>query len=112
MNLNWQKAVVLTSVAALFSCTQKPSGPPLSPLAEKGKRAYIANCIVCHNSDPRLNGAVGPAVSASSLELLQAKIIHGSYPPGYKPKRESSAMAPLPHLKNELEALREFLSSP
>jgi hypothetical protein len=37
-------------------------------------------------------------------------VLEASYPPGYKPKRASKAMAPLPQLKDQLEALHAFLN--
>jgi len=109
------KAVVLSGVAALFffglaACTQQPAGPPLSPLAERGRGVYVANCVVCHNANPKLNGPVGPLVAGSSMELLKAKVLSGTYPPGHTPKRSTSAMAPLPQLKNDIEALEAFLN--
>lgn len=101
------------SLAAISACTSRSRDPkaPL-PLAEQGKRVYLAQCIACHNTDPSRDGPVGPAVAGSSLELLRARVIDGSYPPDYKPKRASKAMAPLPHLKGDLEALSAFLASP
>lgn len=106
-------AAVLLGTAALFpACTQAPSGAPLSPLAEKGKQVYLVNCIACHHpSDPSKDGPVGPAIAGSSLELLRARVLEGKYPEGYKPKRESHLMPPLPQLKNDLEALQAYLAS-
>jgi mono/diheme cytochrome c family protein len=106
-------ALGFLSLLSVAGCTSKQnSAPPLSPLAEQGRKVYMANCIACHNSDPAKDGAVGPAVAGSSLALLHARVVEGGYPPGYKPKRPSQAMAALPHLKNEIEALEAFLKQP
>jgi mono/diheme cytochrome c family protein len=108
-------AIWLAGLAAIAACTQKESSspiPPENPLAEQGKRVYLANCIACHNPDPAKNGVIGPAIAGSSLELLKARVLEAKYPPGYKPKRESNSMAPLPHLKADLPALQAFLAAP
>jgi mono/diheme cytochrome c family protein len=112
-----QSAAVALSLAAGFSsCTKggdstAPSAP-VPPLALQGKHVYMANCTACHNSDPTRDGAVGPAIAGSSLELVRARVMEAKYPPGYTPKRQSHAMAPLPHLKDQIEALQAFLAAP
>lgn len=79
-------------------------------LGEKGGRVYAANCTACHNPDPQLEGVMGPPVFGSSRALLESRIIHGNYPPGYTPKRETQLMQPLPFLASELPALAAFLN--
>ena len=79
-------------------------------LLQKGKAVYIANCAACHHSDPKQNGAIGPSVAYSSLELLQVRLLEGKYPAGYVPKRTTKIMVPLPHLSNDIQALHEFLN--
>ena len=78
-------------------------------LALRGRGVFMANCIACHNRDPRSAGALGPAIAGSSLGLLEAKVLRGEYPPGYTPKRDSRAMIPLPYVEKELPALHAFL---
>jgi mono/diheme cytochrome c family protein len=63
---------------ALTAC----SGEKLSPEAERGRQVYLSSCIACHAADPAQAGAVGPEVKGSSPELLEAKILRGTYPPG------------------------------
>jgi len=67
----------------------------LSPSAERGRQVYLAHCIACHNTDPAQAGAVGPPLRGSSRELLEAKVVNGTYPPGYTPKRPTKAMVPV-----------------
>jgi mono/diheme cytochrome c family protein len=107
-----------------FSCTKSTlpqnitSSPAqqLSPEAEKitllehGQKLYSQNCIACHNPNPKLDGAVGPAIYGSSLELLKARILKGAYPPRYKPKRPSAQMPVLTGLEKEIPALHAFLN--
>lgn len=95
-------AVTLT---ALAGCSQEK----LSPEAERGRQVYQAQCIACHNSDPAQPGAIGPAVKGPSEDLLRAKVLQGTYPPGYAPKRPTKVMQPMPQLANEISALAAYL---
>lgn len=81
----------------------------LSPVAERGRQTYLANCVACHNTDPAQPGPVGPALKGSPRELLEAKVLNGSYPPGYTPKRPTKVMVPLPAVAPEIAALAEYL---
>lgn len=80
-------------------------------LVADGRAVYNANCIACHALDPTVDGALGPAVAGSSLELLEARIVRGEYPEGYEPKRPSRVMVPLPHLEPKLPELAAYLQS-
>jgi mono/diheme cytochrome c family protein len=95
------------------ACTKKSEAPkePLTgqALADRGQIIYKSNCTACHNQDPSLDGAVGPAIKGSSLELLEARVLRGTYPEGYKPKRETGAMQVFPGLKDEIPALHAYL---
>lgn len=77
--------------------------------AGRGRQVYRAQCLACHNSDPSKNGSLGPAVKGSSRELLEARILRGAYPPGYKPKRGTAIMQPMPQLASALDDLAAFL---
>lgn len=80
-------------------------------LAARGRVLYLSHCIACHNQNPKLNGSLGPDVWGSSKELLEARVVHGTYPAGYTPKRQSQAMPAMPHLAKELDAIVAFLSA-
>ena len=75
-----------------------------------GKAIYQANCIACHNANPHLAGAVGPDLFGSSRALIEARLLHLAYPPGYTPKRKTGAMSPFPQLEPEIPALEAFLN--
>ena len=90
----------------------EPSPPQAqAELIKIGRSTYNANCIACHAMDPAIDGALGPAVAGSSLELLEARVLRGGYPAGYVPKRPSRVMIPLPHLEPKLPALAAYLQS-
>jgi len=91
--------------------TPPPPSPPLDPaqLAERGRSIYMSNCIACHNVDPSADGALGPAVTGSSEALIYARVVDGTYPEGYTPKRDTRVMIALPHLKPEIPALAAYL---
>ncbi len=92
-------------VLSLGACTSKPQTP-----AQRGRQVYMTNCIVCHNVDPNLPGSQGPAIAGSSRELVEARVLHVSYPPGYKPKRTTHAMRALPQLIGRIDDLMAFLN--
>ncbi len=94
----------------LLACS-KQNETTLSPLEERGRLVYNTNCLSCHNSDPQKPGALGPEVSGASLELLSARILHQSYPPGYKPKRDTHLMPVLPFVEKDLPAIHAYLNS-
>jgi len=81
----------------------------LSPSADRGRQVYLAHCIACHNSDPAQAGAVGPPVRGSSRALLEAKVLNGTYPPGYAPKRPTKVMVPIPAVSPDVGALADYL---
>ena len=104
-------ASFLLLVLFLFSCSKKAGEKPLSALESRGKASYMSNCIACHNPDPTLAGSVGPDVANSSLELITARVLHQSYPPGYTPKRKSGLMPALPFLEGDIPALHAYLNN-
>lgn len=98
-------ALAAAAVLALAGCGQEK----LSPEAERGRLVYNSQCTACHSFDPTQPGAVGPEVKGSSRELLEAKVLHGTYPPGYKPKRPTRVMPPQPQVAPDLPALAAYL---
>jgi mono/diheme cytochrome c family protein len=105
-----QGAILLFPVLLITNC-KKEASRPLSVLETKGKGIYMANCTACHNPDPRLTGSVGPEIAGPSLELITARVLYQSYPAGYRPKRKSKLMPPLPFLVHDIPALHAYLNS-
>lgn len=97
-------------ICVSISCTKKTENQVVSPQAERGKQIYQSTCIACHNTDPKMAGAIGPDVQGSSLELLKARILKAEYPPGYKPKRATKAMVPIPQTEKDIEAIHAYLN--
>lgn len=61
--------------------------------------------------NPAKAGALGPAVTGASLELLQLRVKKGTYPSGYKPKRNTKLMVPMPHITDaDIKALHAYLN--
>jgi mono/diheme cytochrome c family protein len=102
-------------LAAIGACTKScdrsaaDSNKPADPI-QKGKTVYLANCISCHNIDPKLDGSVGPAVYGSSLELLKLRVLGRTYPEGYTPKRQTHLMPIMPYLEPQLTDLHAYLN--
>lgn len=102
--------VAIAVVLMLGGCGEDSKTPSAGDGdASRGKQVYLAQCIACHNPDPSKPGALAPAVKGASRELLEARVVSGSYPPGYKPKRETSVMKPMPHLASAVPDLAAFL---
>ncbi|HEY8121783.1 MAG TPA: cytochrome c [Myxococcota bacterium] len=99
------------SLAALSLACSGGDSDAQAALVKRGKVVFETNCTACHSPDPRLDGPVGPGNACASSELLHAKVLRNEYPPGYAPKRDTQAMAPLPHLEKELPALAAYLQS-
>jgi mono/diheme cytochrome c family protein len=77
-----------------------------------GRAIFMSHCIACHNADPSRDGALGPAIKGSSLELVQARVMRGEYPPGYTPKRASHIMVKLPITEEDVAKIHKFLNAP
>jgi len=118
-------AGLVASAALLAACGQddKPA-PSASPSASsspgaatvaaagdatKGQQIWLGQCVACHNPDPGKDGPIGPAVRGSSRDLLEARVLHATYPPGYKPKRETKVMPPRPDLVAGIPDLAAYL---
>ena len=86
-----------------------PSGPQLSEAAERGKTTYFTVCIACHNAKPTLD-ALGPPIAGTPREVIEARVVYASYPPGYQPKRNSRVMPALPHLAGKIDDLAAYLA--
>ena len=78
---------------------------------EKGRMVYFANCVSCHNNNPKKHGSIGPEVYGVSTDVLIQKIISGKYPENYRPKRPSKIMPSMPHLNKEISNLHAFINS-
>lgn len=96
--------LILPLVFLLAACGHDGDDP-----AARGEQVYLAECTACHNSNPAKDGPVGPAVKGSSLELLEARILRASYPPGYTPKRTTTLMPPQPKVASKIPDLAAFL---
>jgi len=99
---------VPAAAPAAAAAAPAPAQTP-EQLYERGRSIYAANCTACHGIDPTKPGGLGPEIAGSSRELIEARVLHAAYPPGYSPKRDTKLMVALPHLKNELDALAVYL---
>ena len=78
---------------------------------EKGRIVYFANCVSCHNNNPKKPGSIGPEVYGVTIDVLTQKIVYGKYPENYRPKRSSKIMPSMPHLNKEISNLHAFINS-
>lgn len=98
---------ILLALSVLAACGERQT---LGAAAERGRQVYLAQCTACHAPDPAQAGPVGPAVKGSPRELLEAKVLRGTYPPGYTPKRPTALMPPQPAVAGEMDALAAYLA--
>lgn len=99
------------SATAEIASPAPASATSSTELIAKGRALYMAQCTSCHNTDPKIVGAIGPEVIKPSLDLLEKKILEGKYPAGFKPKRPSQSMTVMPFLKPSIPALHAYLNS-
>jgi mono/diheme cytochrome c family protein len=103
---------VLAAIAgALFTALAAGCGPRKLTPVQRGEVLYRKNCISCHNRDPKLPGPLGPSIAGSSRALIEARVLHQSYPPGYKPQRSTHLMRSLPWLAGHIDDLTAYLAA-
>ena len=109
-----EKPASTSSTPAAPAAPAAPAGSGTAPVAgagdaNKGKQVWLSQCVACHNADPGKDGPIGPSVRGSSRDLLESRVVHGTYPPGYKPKRDSKVMPPRPDLVASVPDLAAYL---
>ena len=105
-------ATLIFLVLAASACSNdsdQSAQPAKDPDWQRGRAVFLANCVACHNNDPSKDGPIGPAIKGSPQELLEARVLSTSYPPGYKPKRPTHVMPQFPFLKDEIPYLAAYL---
>jgi mono/diheme cytochrome c family protein len=109
--MRWVPALLV--VLALIACGKKTDGPTKTASdPNRGRAIYLSNCAACHNNDPSKDGPIGPAIKGSTRELVEARVLRASYPPGYTPKRKTTLMPAQPYLESSLPNLVAFLNQP
>jgi mono/diheme cytochrome c family protein len=104
----FRRAILAAMIlAAAVGCN---SPRTLTP-AQRGEVVYRTNCASCHSRDPNLPGPLGPPIAGSSRALVEARVIHGTYPPGYTPKRGTHEMRALPWLNGHIGDLTAYLDA-
>jgi mono/diheme cytochrome c family protein len=98
---------VLIGLAMASACAK----PRELSAVDRGAVIYRTNCISCHNADPSLPGPIGPAVAGVSRALLDARVLHGTYPPGYTPHFKTHTMRALPWLDGHVDDLDAYLTA-
>ena len=112
MKVLMKPAPIILLALALGGCSKdsdQNAEAAKDPDWQRGRAVYIANCVACHHNDPSKDGPIGPANKGSSRELIEARVLTTSYPPGYKPKRPTQIMPQFPFLKDEIPYLAAYL---
>jgi len=103
------KLALAAALLGTAACSPGESTQPVALVAQ-GEGVYKNVCIACHNADPAQRGSLGPAIAGSSRELIEARVVHGRYPPGYTPKEPGGVMPKFPHLAGSVDALAAYLA--
>ena len=107
----WMVVAVLTGL--LLTGCDKRSDTPVAKTGDgdpkRGRAIYLTNCAACHNNDPSKDGPIGPAIKGSPKELVEARVLHATYPPGYTPKRRTTMMPAQPDLQPAIPDIVAFL---
>jgi mono/diheme cytochrome c family protein len=116
-------AEVRQAMKAMAPATAQSAAPPPAGAAvaagtvgavkagdpKRGGQVYMQHCAPCHGPDPAQDGPVGPRIKGAARALIEARLLRGGYPPGYRPKRATRLMPPLPQLEAELSHIAAFL---
>jgi mono/diheme cytochrome c family protein len=102
-----RRALAALVTLALAGCGEGAGGAA----AARGRSVYLAQCTTCHATDPARPGPVGPPVKGASRALLEARLLHAGYPPGYTPKRRSAVMPAMPQLEASIPDLAAYLAN-
>ncbi len=105
-----RRTFALTCLLALAACADDPAPSGLSEAGRAGWRAYRMFCAACHAPDPNDDTALGPPIAGSDRALIEARILRGGYPEGYRPKRDTRIMPAHPHLARDIDALAAYLA--
>jgi mono/diheme cytochrome c family protein len=76
-----------------------------------GRTLYLQNCVKCHNANPNHAGSIGPDLVSTPRDVLKSKVVNGTYPENYEPKRKSKIMPKFPKLVNSIESLHLYIQS-
>lgn len=106
-----RRAIGVAMAVCLLAACSGGDGASIDSAEVRGEKIYKNVCVTCHGPDPNQDGTIGPAIAGSSVELVEAKLLRGEYPPGYAPRRQTQLMAPLPHLKDYVPDLAAYLQS-
>ena len=106
--IKWHLVLCVLGAIFYLGCAEEKLTPE-EKMKREGRVLYISNCASCHNDDPSQSGSLGPAIKGSSLELLRARILKASYPPGYAPKRKTKMMSPISLSAEQIRKIYAFL---
>ena len=106
-------ALLAVAVAMLLGSISSGCRTSLRTLTsvQRGQVLYRTNCASCHGRDPNRPGALGPAIAGSPRALIEARVLHRSYPVGYQPKRHTHLMQPMPWMAAHIDDLAAYLGA-
>ena len=109
--MNNRFLIILFITSLFIGCNKDKTSDVQSKDYLRGEATYKQTCASCHNRDPRKIGALAPDIAGSDLEVIRSMIMTGKPPKGIKPKWPEMEMSPLPHLKDEVPFIYEYLKA-
>lgn len=97
------KLILLTLVFMLLVFTNSR--------ADEGEVIYKTVCSKCHNINPTKPGSIGPELFTTPKEVFKTKVITGTYPASYKPKRKTRIMPRFKNLTNKIDSIYNYIRS-
>ena len=102
--------MMIRFLISLFLIGSTHAAMLLASNVEKGRKIFMTSCAACHGIKGQ-GGPMCPQNNDASLELLKSKVLIGTYPKGYKPKKHTKAMPKFPFLKDSIEDIHKYLQS-
>lgn len=79
--------------------------------ADEGQIIYKTVCSKCHNVNPTKQGSIGPELFTTPKEVFKTKVITGTYPTSYTPKRKTRIMPKFKNLTNKIDSIYKYIRS-
>jgi mono/diheme cytochrome c family protein len=79
--------------------------------ADEGAVIYKTVCSKCHNVNPTKPGSIGPELFTTPKEVFRTKVITGTYPVNYKPKRKTRIMPKFKNLTTKIDLIYNYIRS-
>lgn len=97
---------------ASFNATPAVTKIPTNEVQHlEGQKIYKMTCAKCHNLNPHIKGSIGPDLYTTPREVFHTKVVTGTYPKDYTPKRKTRTMPRFKHLTTKVDLIYDYIQS-